>query len=108
MPKGVPCEAWQSPKMMKKFRRLCMKAKRPAVDWGKFRELDKHGTFEDIPNATLSAKFRKLRLNDEGLCWNCGKNEMENDNGLCDECIDYFIQARQESNEKRKQEENAE
>ena len=91
MPRGVPNKKWNDPKIVKKFMKLCDKAQKPSVDWVKFRELDKDGTFLEFDIHSLSSHFRKIRLMEGGLCWQCGKNRPAKDEGgLCMECRTYF------------------
>jgi hypothetical protein len=70
----------------KLFMNLTKKAEKVSVDWAKFREVDKHGIFEDFTNAQLSMKFRNFSLRESGMCWHCGKEEATEKNGTCKNC----------------------
>ena len=96
MPTGVPDPFWRKAKNRNIFMRLCKQAIKPSVDWKKFRELDEDGTFEEYPDAILSAYFRKIRFKRKGACWNCGKRKAKTDNGTCFTCRKKLRQQRQE------------
>lgn len=72
MPRGVRSNYWKKAKTRNKFMRLCKKARRDAVDWNKFREIDTEGEFKKFDNTKLSQMFRKIRLQRSGICWMCG------------------------------------
>lgn len=77
---------WSNEKVKRIFLKMCKKCYRPSVNWKKFRDMDTNGIFEDFNNARLSMKFRNAILRDLGLCWYCGVEPVENENGLCPEC----------------------
>lgn len=77
-------------KIKQLFMKLCEKAPKVSVDWDRFRELDKHGLFEDFSNAQLSMRFRNLSLREQGICWQCGKEEATENNGMCNNCGESF------------------
>jgi len=92
MSKGIPNPLWLKEKNQKIFLKLCQAAAKPSVDWDKFRKLDKSNLFKEFDVFALSSKFRKFRLKEEGLCWQCGKNKPhpQDIGGLCQDCRNYF------------------
>jgi hypothetical protein len=99
-----PADAfWCRDKVKQAFMKLCKASFVPHPDWSKFRQLDKHGIFNQYTNARLSMKFRKLWLIEHGFCYMCGTRPMETKGGLCSECqekMKSYLQPVKKSNKK--------